>query len=128
MISTKTKKIIAKEIIYLFSIIAFLLVIWIGMMLRSYYLIGKANAYEVQVRALQKQIDSIEIAFKGKEFQTLEQEGIIQLNQLQKSKKDFEQKFVEAENNQFLWTFNVLEYFAICCTLVFLLYPIRLVI
>ncbi len=54
------KKTIAKEIIYFFSVISLLLIIWAGIEIRNTYLSSKMNNYTKEISDIKIQIDSIE--------------------------------------------------------------------
>lgn len=56
--NSKTKKYIAKEIIYLFSIIFLLFLIWGGIKINNTYLENKINHYTKSISILKIQIDS----------------------------------------------------------------------
>lgn len=58
--NTKTKKTIAKEIIYFFSAITLLLVFWVGIEIRNFYLRNKIKNFSNEISDLKVQIDSVE--------------------------------------------------------------------
>lgn len=58
----KTKKTIAKEIIYFFSAISLLLIVWAGIQVRNSFLKNKINDLSKNISVLKIQIDSIEKA------------------------------------------------------------------
>jgi hypothetical protein len=71
--NSKTKKTIAKEIIYFFSVISFLLLAWAGIELRNSFLRNKMDNFSNQISVLKIQIDSIEKTYPKKaiEFSNL---------------------------------------------------------
>jgi hypothetical protein len=58
--NTKTKKTIAKEIIYFFSAITILLLVFFGIEIRNSFLNNKKNDYSKEISFLKIKIDSIE--------------------------------------------------------------------
>lgn len=56
----ETKKTIAKEIIYFFSVIAMLLIIFLGIEIRNTFLNNKKNNFSKEISILKVKIDSIE--------------------------------------------------------------------
>lgn len=58
--NTKTKKTIAKEIIYFFSIVALLLLILIGIEIRNSFLNNKINNFSKAISIVEIKIDSIQ--------------------------------------------------------------------
>lgn len=65
--NTKTKKIIAKEIIYFFSIVSFLLLVWAGIEIRNSFLRNKMDNFSNEISDLNIQIDSIERTYSNSE-------------------------------------------------------------
>jgi len=57
---TKTKKNIAKEIIYFFSVVAVLLLVFSGIEIRNSFLNNRKNNFSKEISALNIKIDSIE--------------------------------------------------------------------
>jgi hypothetical protein len=58
--NTKTKKTIAKEIIYFFSVLALLLLVFVGIELRNSFLNNKINYFSKEISVVEIEIDSIQ--------------------------------------------------------------------
>lgn len=57
--NTETKKTIAKEIIYFFSVVAMLLIVFLGIEIRNSFLNNKKNNFYKEISVLKIKIDSI---------------------------------------------------------------------
>lgn len=58
--NTETKKTIAKEIIYFFTVVAMLLIVFLGIEIRNSFLNNKKNNFSKEISVLKIKIDSIE--------------------------------------------------------------------
>lgn len=113
-----TKKRIAKEIIYFFSVIAFLLLVWSVIEIRNFYLKNKIDNFSQQILNLNIQIDSIEQTYpkKAKTFyELIEKDSFKPDDNLAKDTFDFTdivenkyQLYTYLIENKFDWkNFNV---------------------